>query len=205
MKTLDAIRSSVLPFAGGVPIPTADYWILQSAIELCERTKVWKWEDTLDVVGEEEEIYVPYGANVVSIQEARFNGVQLEPKTNEWLDDHVANWREAAVEVTGQYITQLTPNTLRVVPAASGELTLTLHLKPAYDADELPDFLVNLYRREIAHGALGYILALPNQPFTDMNMAVARTNLFQEQLDKISADGEIGQQLAPLRTKPAFF
>ena len=49
MSSLDSFLPYVRPWAPGVPDPTAYKAIRQAAVEFCERTRLWKFEDDFDV------------------------------------------------------------------------------------------------------------------------------------------------------------
>lgn len=205
MKSLDAFYPAIMPFAPGVPRPTANNWIRQAAIEFCERTKLWRFEDDFTVEGGTEDIMAQPGSTAISIELAQLDGVTLDPVTTKWLDDHYSGWRtDTEVVGGGQYITQLEQDTFRIIPNSSGSLYLSLILKPTHDAKSLPDFMANKHRQVIADGALGRILAIPNQSFTDLQMAATCAALFNGALDRLSTSGTTGQQRAKVRSKARF-
>lgn len=206
MKPLDDILTSIMPYAPGCALPTAYFGIRQAAIEFCERTRMWRFEDELTVTATDpDDVLVPSGAVVHEIEAAWFNDRLLAPKTTDWLDVHMPTWRTGEPSGEPSYITQTDPNTIRLVPKQAGTLRLSLLLKPAQDADELPDFMVDQYRETIAHGALGRILLIPNQSFTNVEMGAAFGAAFQSKLNSLSAKGSTGQQRAPLRTRASTF
>lgn len=205
MKPLDDILPGIMPYAPGCAAPTAYFAIRQAAIEFCERTRLWRYEDEFAVnAAIDEPIMAPSGAVIHEIEAVRFDGDELCPQTVAWLDQHCAGWRASDYSGTPSYVTQTDPNTIRIVPLGTGTVSVSLWLKPAQDADELPDFLVDQYREVIAHGALVRILSIPNQSFSDPNMAIMFGQGFQGRLDSLSAKGFTGQQRAPMRTRGSF-
>jgi len=206
MKDIDAFLPGILPFAPGCATPTAYFGIRQAAIEFCERTRLWRSEDSFQVeVDDCDAILAPFGAVVHEIERVLFNGQPLEPKTTQWLDQNQNGWRTNLLTGTPHYVSQVAPDTLTIVPKMAGNLSLYLWLKPSQDATELPDFIEQQYRETIAMGALHRILLIPNQSFTNIEMAGAYGQLFQKRLDGLSVKGSIGQQRAPLRTKAHMF
>lgn len=206
MKPLDDFLQYINLYAPGCAVPTAYFGIRQAAIEFCERTRLWRFEDYFEVTGvESEAIFAPSGSVVHDIESAWFDGAKLVPKTVEWLDKHCEGWRDGSRTGQPQYITQTEPNTLRIVPAMSGAVNISLILKPAQDADELPDFMGDQHRTVIGNGALSYILAIPNQSFSNMDMANGFGGTFQGKLASLAASGAIGQQRARVRTRGNFF
>lgn len=204
MTDLDVFLPHIRPYAPGVADPTAYFGIRQAAIEFCERTRLWRFADEFTITDPTEPLVTPQMSVVHEIEQIAFDGRELEPKTPEWLDENYPGWRQG--EHTGQpcYVTQLEPNTITLVPAQAGTVNLSLFIKPAQDADELPDFLAANYRQVIANGALGYILAIPNQSFSNMEMSSAFGGAFQQKLGSLSTKGSTGQQRARNRTKASF-
>jgi len=204
MKPLDPILKIVLPRANHCPEPIAIDAIRTAAITFCERTKLWRSSDKFKVSNGCNVVAVPYGAVLHQIESARFDGNPLEPVSLSWLEENYPHWRE--VEGIGaKYITQVEPGTVRVVPSASGELALTTILKPSNDAEELEDFLIDLYARTLADGALAEILAIPGQMFSNPDLAVYYGNRFERELSWLSSQYVRGQQRAPIRITPQFF
>ena len=207
MKSLDAFAASIKVYAPGCADPTMYFGIRQAAIEFCERTRLWRFDDEFQVSFDDAEgISAPYGAEIHEIEAVSFNGQPLDPKTTGWLDEHMRGWRTAG-QVTGvpHYFTQTEPDTIRLVPFMAGTLGLHLWLKPAQDADQLPDWMVEQHRETIAHGALARILLIPNQSFTNPEMGMVFANAFQSKLDGLSNKGFTGQQRAPVRSKATYF
>lgn len=207
MTDLEAFLPKVLPYAPGCPEPTAFEHIRDAAGDFCEATRLWRFDDTFDVGDDPNIICTPQGAIIHEIERCDFNGAKLEPRGLGWLDDHYPQWRSDTNTTTGQpqFFTQVYPNTIRVVPHCTGRLKVWLRLKPAEDADQLPDFLFQEYGTLIGWGALAGILMLPNQTFSDPNRATFFQAKFDQALGRKSKLQSSGQQRAPIRTKANFF
>lgn len=207
MKSLDEFLKSINQYAPGCATPTAHFGIRQAAIEFCERTRLWRYEDEFIVTAAEAEgITTPTGSVLQDIECVTFNGgAPLMPKTVQWLDTNEPGWRKGIITGTPQYVTQIEPNTIRLVPGEAGTVNIGVWLKPAQDCDELPDFLADQYRETIAHGALGRILLMPNQSFTNGTLAAAFLANFEAKLSALSGKGTTGQQRARVRTKASFY
>ncbi len=206
MKPLDDFLQHINLYAPGCAAPTAYFGIRQAAIEFCERTRLWRFEDDFPTTGDEaERLFSPAGSVIHLIETAWFDDVRLEPKTTEWLDAHCRGWRNAALTGQAAYITQTEPNTLRVVPGQAGTVKVAMFLKPSQDADDVPEFMVDEYRAVIGNGALAYILAIPGQSFTNLELAASFGAAFQQKLDSLAMRGTTGQQRARVRTKASFF
>lgn len=206
MKDLDAFLPGILPFAPGCATPTAYFGIRQAAIEFCERTRLWRSEDEFDVTLEGcEAVMSPEGSVILEFEKALFNDQPLIPKTTLWLDNNENGWRSGALTGRPRYISQTAPDTVSLVPRQAGRLKMYLWLKPSQDCTELPDFMADKYRETIAFGALARILIIPNQSFTNVEMAGAFGQMFENRIGGLSNKGSIGQQRAALRTKASMF
>ena len=203
MKSMDEFLARILPRVPGVPRPMVHDAIRQAAIEFCQRTRMWRDEDEFRVSGECEPMVAIGPAAIFEIESARFNGNQLRPVSLAWLDEQVPRWRDMDAS-EGRWITQLSPDTVKVVPGGDGLLTLSLVLQPSDKAVEVPDFLVTHYVREIADGALGELFATPGQ-WANPGLAEFHLSRFQRRLDELFNSNMKGQQGAPVRTKPHFF
>lgn len=207
MTSLDAFLPSIRPYAPGVSDLAAYFGIRQAAIEFCERTNIWRFEDEFDVSSDQCEALMSLpGSEIHMIEGVWFEGNKLEPITPEYLDERFPGWR-AGRDVSGvpRYVTQTEPNTITLVPRTAGRVKLALFLKPSQDTDELPDFLAAQHRQTIAHGALANILLIPNQSFTNPELAGAFGQSFQSKLDGKSLIGSVGQQRARPRVRGQYF
>lgn len=206
MKSLDAFAPSIKVYAPGCADPTMYFGIRQAAIEFCERTRLWRYDDDFTVTtAQAEGVVAPIGADIFEIESAAFNGVPLEPQTIAWLDENMRGWRTGELAGLPKYFTQTEPNTIRLAPFNPGTLSLHVWLKPSQDADELPDWMADQYRETIAHGALARILLIPSQSFTNLELGSAFATSFQRKLYELCTKGVTGQQRARLRTRATYF
>lgn len=205
MKDFESLLPHILQFAPGCAAPTAYFGIRQAAIDFCERTRLWRYADDFDITGTEDEcITTPYGSVVHEIELVQWNGIDLEPKPLSWLDTHRHGWRTDTSSGQPAFVTQTAPDTLRIVPGQAGHLTLNLWLKPSDDATELPDFMIDSHRKTLAAGALAYILAMPNQPFSSDARANAFGAVFNDKLESLMRASGRGQQRGRIRSRGQF-
>jgi hypothetical protein len=209
MTDLDAFLTKVLPYAPGCPEPTAFEHIRAAARDFCETTRLWRFDDTFDLGDDPNVMCTPQDAVIHEIERCDFNGEKLDPASLDWLDDRYPDWRSDTRLWTGQpqWFTQVCPDTVRVVPTPleQGSVKVWLRLKPSEDCEQLPDFLFREYATTISWGALASILMLPNQTFSNPNMAVFFQGKFDNALGRKSKLQATGQQRAPVRTKATFF
>lgn len=205
MTDLEDFLPLIIPQAPGCPAPTAFKGIIKAAQELCERTRLWRERDTFNVTPSScNVICAPDGADLFEIEAASLDGMALEPISITELDYRRPGWRTDEPGA-GQYITQVTPGSLLVVPGTTGKLALATILRPSNDATQLPDFIGAQYQREIVDGALAEILMTPGQNFTDPSRAQFYASRFELKLSQITSRTVQGQQRAKMRTRPSFF
>lgn len=207
MKPFDAFMTLITPYAKGVPIATANNCIRLAAIEFCEKTRLWKYNDSFTVNPTDYEVLcAPEGAIVHEIESSRFNGRLIDRKLPAQMDAEHPGWRtDTTVAQASRFITQLETGTFILYPRAAGVLDMSLWLKPTADASILPDFLVEQYRNVIAEGALSYILMTPGQPFSSPDLAQFYGLKFQNQLGTLGFKSTVGQQRARPRVKATFY
>lgn len=205
MTDLDEFLPSIMPYAPGCPEPTAFAAIITAAQQFCRRTRLWRDEDSFELTGDGcNVVCTPEGADMFEIESASVEGYPLTPIPYARLNRQFPNWREQ--DGNARYISQVSPDSVVVAPgAASGTLLLSIFLRPSNSAEQLPDFLATHYLREIADGALGEILMLPAQSFTDPERAQFYAMRFSQRLDTLSTGNIQGQQRAPARTRPNYF
>lgn len=205
MIDLDVFLPSILPYAPGVAEPTALKAVVVAAQRFCERTRLWRDTDQFAVSADScDVVCTPPDAVLFEIESARFNDQKLDAVSLDWLDRHHTDWRNRTGDAAS-WITQFTPGSVRVVPICSGTLSLSTVLRPADEAESLPDFLGALYRTTIADGALAEILMTPGRMFTDVARASFYQKRFDTRIDELTGINVSGQQGAPIRTRPQYF
>lgn len=208
MSAIDVFLTEVRPWAPGVPDPVAFKAIRGAAIEFCERTRLWRFEDDYDVTAEDMgEIFTPAGSVLHDIELVKWEDRELHPISTRDLDVKVPRWRTEPTEEGGlpTYVTQLSMNSIRIVPALAGHLYVCFRLKPDPNTMQVPDFLVAEFKEVIGWGALGRLLTIPGQSYSSPDLATYYKGLFEQKIDRLSTKGTTGQQNAPKRSKARFF
>lgn len=204
MLDIDDFLPEVLRYAPNASDIVAQRHILTAARELCARLKIWRESDSFPITAPDMQgVCTIRDADIERIEAAFLDGVALEPRTAAWLDANDPTW--SITEDAGgnaRYVTQLEPNTVTVVPRATGSMSIRLILKPARDALSLPTFLLNDYANEIGRGAAAAILTDPNSD--NPQLGLDHRAWFEGRLDYLATKAAKGQQGARLRTKGAF-
>lgn len=205
MRDYEDFFPHVMPYAPGCAEPTVIHNLRQAAKEFCQRTRLWRSDDEFPITPEScDVICVPNGAQLIEIEHVTFNGFPLIPKAIVDLDRDTPYWRNDKDTTQPVYFTQIEPDTIRVVPAATGTLKINTILSPSSDGDSVPDWMVDQYGRTIAAGALKDILLTPGQPFFNADLAATFAGRFYVALDDKASMHVRGQQRAPVRTRAHF-
>lgn len=205
MTDLEVFLPRIMPYVPGCPEPTAMAGIIRAAQLFCERTRLWRAEDQFNVTPDSYNIAcAPAGADLYEVEHASLDGNTLRPTSIGDLDYQRDGWRSEESGVA-QWFTQTELGSVTLVPPTTGSLKLSMFLRPSEDAEQLPDFLAQLYRQEIADGALAEILMTPGQSFTDPSRAGFYAQRFEARLLELCSKNIKGQQRAKLRTRPQFF
>ena len=207
MKPFSDFYRFIKPGCIGAPEPLIDSCILKSAIEFCERTRMWREVKTVKATGNDP-IPAPANSAILKLEEARVDGRRLEPIAVVVLGDMYPGQDWMTLDHSDPcYITQMTPNSMMLIPspAETVDVELVMQLKPSQSTELLPDFIYDLYQQVISDGALAEILATPGQSYTNPGMAGVYSARFQQKLDALSILSVRGQHGAPVRTKPSYF
>lgn len=197
MRELTDFLRFILPHATACPDPTAEDALLSAARDFCEATRCWRETDSFKVKGHDVEVVcVPPSAVLFEIEKASFDGRDLER----------VSFADARFDRDGppRQITQTQPNAVRLAPAGPGTLSISMFLKPALDADVLPYFLFDQWGETLASGALARILVIPDQPFSNPQLAGYHAGIFQSAKDRNFNASVRGQQRAPRRSRSRY-
>lgn len=120
-------------------------------------------------------IYAPKGARVASVLVVSANGIALKPMSSEDVDSMVTRGCiQTASQPYRYYMSGM--DDIELFPPFDS--TVRLQIRVAYtlkkDAESIPSDLYEEYGIAIASGALGKLLAIPGQPWT--NAALSETH-----------------------------
>jgi len=207
MVPLDDLLPEILAYAPNCADPMAQRFLREAARDLCTAGRMWREADeiVLSTPAAEGICTIP-DASIIAIEQAELAGYALDPKTVGWLDVNVPDWSIRTTDGDpARYVTQLTPNTVTVVPRATGRLKVRLVLQPSRGAMMIPAWMVEQYGTELGKGAAGRILVLPDPAVSNLQLGAALVGEFKSLLNGMKLAAARGQQGAPLRTRPHFF
>lgn len=207
MVPLDDLLPEILTYAPNCADPIAMRFLREAARDLCTTGKMWRETDEI-VLSTPEAVGVCTipDASIIAIDRAELAGYQLDPKTVGWLDVNVPDWSVRTTDGDpARFITQMTPNTVTVVPRATGRLKVRLVLQPSRNAMMIPGWMAEQYGTELGKGAAGRILVLPDPAVSNVQLGAPLVGEFNSLLRNLKLAAARGQQGAPLRTRPHFF
>lgn len=212
---LNAFLPLVRPHAPGAALPSLTQALRLAAIEFCEQTRCWRHKTTLTVTRQDYPVVAPAYSEIHEIERAEFEGgVYLTPA--EYSDLSFDDFEEDGVP---SIITQQGPNTVSILPFQEGKLTCSVFLKPKHGDlyetdtndrtenwyDTVPDFMLSRYGEAIAAGAASRVLMLPQQTFSDVNMAAVHRAKFDQAIDRVNSANLRGQHRARPRSHASWF
>jgi len=216
MTNLTTFLHLVNPHAPGAASQQMLQALRQSAIEFCERTRCWRHRAEIDLTEQGQAIVAPDESEIHEIERAEFNDMRLTPVQ---FDDVPFEDIDTSAGTTPAMITQETFNQVSIVPFEAGTLKVSLILKPRHGDDmqigadgflqnaydSVPAFLHSRYSETIAAGAIARLLVMPQQPFTNPDLAMLHGRRFDQGVDNANGARVRGQHRARPRSRAAFF
>lgn len=188
-----------------------------AAITFCERTRLWRADLTcvattnpVPVVAYTasplaNKITLPADAELFEFGPMLVDGRKVDPGSIAEIDEKYPTWRTDTSTGTPSYFTQKQDDEIQFVPSfdttATAAIKANVILKPTETAETIPSAIAAKYRTALAHGALGIVLSLPGQAFTNPSLAMYFTGKFEAELDHLFTKNTKGQQRARIRSK----
>ncbi|WP_238368284.1 hypothetical protein [Mesobacterium pallidum] len=209
------LRRFVEPSTPSAPITLIDQAIKQAAIDFCMETRCWRYVAIHPVLTQDGAIFIPDHAMIHEIEDAIWLDGNIPLLPTQYTDADPSMLAEDGAGVP-RYITQISPNTLAVMPYAVGNVRISLFLKPTSErrfvsggaeaiTDQfgvLPRFLVLSHSTELMHGALAILYNTKSLiDVYDPKMAEYHRALFQRLKDAKHRQSVSGQQRAPVRSR----
>ena len=166
--------------APGCPQPVMITYIRDAAIEVCERTLAWRYEqpDIRLTPGVIDYSFEPLTSTEVhAILTASSNDTRITPITLEHLHSIFPSYPDADTDDRGtpQYFTHVDPDTFYIGPPPNADTTydvkMFVALKPLRDSTGMDKSIMDDLETVIMHAALQALLVLPEQPWSDRELA----------------------------------
>ena len=209
-RNFSDIVNRLLPSVPGCPTPVVENYVRDAAIEACERTLAWRYEQPrirLTVGGHDYEFEYPAGSEIHAFITATVNDETLIPVTLDKMYDLYPRWPNQPVEnrAKPRYITQLDPDHFSVAPVPDGDTTYDVRmivcLKPLRTADSMDKTVLDELENVIMHGALQHLLLLPDNSWSDRELASYHAKQFAFKLSERRARANLGAGRASMRVQ----
>ena len=197
---LDALIGNVVIQAPGCSDLLAVDALRKSAIQLCEQTQAWQETIMQTTQVQDVDLDVPAHSRASAIRRVFVDGELIHPV----MPDSVDPFEEPGTP-HGYY--RIAENVLRMVPAPSAQITLTIDavLAPTHSANTIPDDLAERCRMPLVWGALAYLLAMPGQSWTQPALAGAYQQMFDQHAANTALNDARGRVRSALRSRASFF
>ena len=213
-RTFLDIVNRLSPSVPGCPSPVVEQYVREAAIEACERTLTWRYEQPrirLPTGAAEYAYESPTDSEVHAFITATCNDQQLKPVTIEQLYDLYPKWPNQASNEYAQpkYITQLDPDNFMVAPQPDSTTTYDVRmivcLKPLRTATTMDKTVLDDLETVIMQGALQHLLVLPDRTWSDRELASYHAKQFAFKLSERRARGNLGASRASMRVQAQKF
>jgi hypothetical protein len=176
----------VRPHCQGVPGFMLEKAVRDSAIEFCKRTGVYIPEAEEIVISaglSDYDLTLPAGTELNYITDIFANTTRLSPISYSELLHKIG---DGTVRGTPAYYSQRdnTSFFLAPIPAETDTLRVLYSLKPSATSTSIPDTIGKEHRETITEGALFRLQMTPDQPFTNLNLAAVKKQLFDREVAK---------------------
>ena len=206
-RTFLSLVNRLAPSVPGCPQPIILQYIRDSAIEACERTLAWRYEQPAIRLtpGVYEYPYTnPTGTEVHAFLTANVNGERIDPVTLEQLSIAYPDWPSTDVNKRAdpRLICQLDPDNfvLAPIPDASKnyDLKMIVALKPLRDASGMDKSVFDDLENVIMHGALQHLLVLPDKNWSDRELATYHAKQYLFKITERRARANLGAARASM-------
>ena len=184
-RTFISLEDKLAANVPGCPRPTIEQYVRNIAIEVCEKTLAWRYEqDAIPLVAGvyEYDYEVPTGSEVVGIIHSALssNGAYadtLRHLSQEELHRQYPDWPNTTVANRGTpaALSQFNPDQFLIAPVPDSENTYSLKmflaLRPTQDATGMDKSVFDECEQLIIHGVLQHLHTLPGKSWTDYGLA----------------------------------
>jgi len=209
-RTFLSLATRLASSVPGCPQPVVEQHIRDAAIEVCERTLAWRYEQPAIRLTPGVYAY-PYSnpsqSEVHAILTAAVNGEKLDAVTLEQLHDHYPDWPNPAVgkRATPRLICQLDPDNFVLAPLPDSttnyDLKMIVALKPLRSATAMDKTVFDEIENVIMHGALQHLLVMPNKAWSDRELAAYHAKQYVSKITERRARANLGAARASLSVK----
>ena len=205
-----SVVNRLSPSVPGCPQPIVEQYVRDAAIEACERTLAWRYEQPSIRLtpGVHDYAYeTPDDTEVHAFITATCNGKKLAPVTLEQMYDLFPKWPNQSSDEYSEprYVTQLDVDNFSVAPLPDAsvkfDVRMIVVLKPLRSATEMDKTVLDDLENVVMHGALQHLLVLPDRTWSDRELASYHAKQFAYKLSERRARTNLGNSRASMRVQ----
>lgn len=171
MAALSDFYKHIKTFVPGVPEPAIDFAVNRSAREFCSLSWFSRRSITVTLV-EDQASYALAPADstneeIIGVHAVEYDDRPLDPTKPELVNTRVGKPHE-------WYTEQYTALVLNPTPDSNydGEtVQVRIAVQPTIASESIPNDVYREFQQAIAEGAIAWLLQMPKQPWTDLQMA----------------------------------
>jgi len=206
-RTFLSLVTRLAPSVPGCPQPIILQYVRDSAIEACEKTLAWRYQqpDIRLTPGVFEYPYNnPTSTEVHAFLTATVNGVPVDPVTLEQLYKAYPDWpsNDPNKRADPRLICQLDPDNFVIAPLPDNsktyDLKMIVALKPLRDSSGMDKSVLDDLENVIMHGALQHLLVLPDKNWSDRELATYHAKQYLSKITERRARANLGAARASM-------
>ncbi len=212
MPTRDflSIERKLAASVAGCPRPTIEQHVRDAAIEVCNKTKVWRYEqDPIRLTAGEYnyDFDTPDFTEVAAIISVTLNSAPINHMTEDELHAAMPMWPQTDSTQWGTptILSQVAVDQFVVANVPDGnqnyDVKMFLALKPTLDATAMDSAVFDRLEPLIIHGALQHLLVLPEKPWSDRELATYHAKQYTYKTAAFRADANLGASRSSLSVK----
>ncbi|MCA9340695.1 MAG: hypothetical protein KDA17_07295 [Candidatus Saccharibacteria bacterium] len=203
-RTFASFEKDLAPSVPGCPLPTVIQYVRAAAIEACERTQAYRYqqEDIPLTPGVHEYSYeVPDQTEVCGVLYAALDGIKIPFVPQEEVHRKYPDWPVTSSTNRSQptVVSQFDVDNFVVAPVPDRPTSTTLYqlrmflaLRPTTTATGMDQTILDELERPIIDGALQRLLVLPNKSWTDRQLAQYHAKQFVFKIASHRAKANLG-------------
>ena len=209
-RTFNDIVNRLSPSVPGCPTPVVEQYVRDAAIEACEKTLAYRYEQPPIrlVPGAHFYLYdTPVNTEVHAILTATVNDSKLTPVTLEHLYDMYPKWPNQSTDERAEprFLTQIDPDHFSVAPLPDAsqnyDVRMIVCLKPLRTATKMDKTVLDELENVVMHGALQHLLVLPDRTWSDRELATYHAKQFVQKTAERRARTNLGASKASMRVQ----
>jgi len=209
-RTFESVVQRLVTHVPGCPFPVIEKFVRDAAIEVCEKTLVWKYEQPsirLTPGIHDYPYEPPTQAEVHAYIWVTINDDPITPLTIEQLYSIYPAWPNSDPEALAkpQHISHLNPDNFVVAPLPDDDedydVNMLVALKPLRTATGMDQTVLDEIENAVMDGALAALYRLPEKPWTDKSLAEYHSKQFTYRNTERRARANLGAGRASLTVR----